>query len=224
MGREQSSDKAFVMPEWAASGPLTLLNYDWRAANHCIKQRPERGGSHPTLTLNVSDDRFRAWFEFFLLHLGGFPWVFHALCTKQIGEMTLPEAWPQYFDSRFHPTPNYPVKFATVKPIERWEPHAERPNVFVPVYAPQYRDMLEAAQHAKPEEYRFDVTTAGKDWRNDEARRGGIHVPLAWLGKPRVFGAFERGGYLHGCPEKEIRIGKPAIELDRNWKNSEVEF
>jgi len=89
-------------------GPISLKNYDYRVEQHNYQHSVERGGEHPTISLDSPD--FPVWHEYFEVHLGGLPWAMNAIINKEIWSMTVPEKLPQWFDISFVPNPKYRVQ------------------------------------------------------------------------------------------------------------------
>ena len=105
---QRSTERAFgKIPDWAKLGPISLKNYDYRAEAHMALHSVKRASQHPTITRQSPE--FLEWFEYFERHLGDLNWAMNALWRGQIGEMTVPEERPQWFDSSFAPTPGYRV-------------------------------------------------------------------------------------------------------------------
>lgn len=104
----KSERKYGSIPEWAKTGVIDVKNYHFRAEAHAARKSQERGGVHPTISLDSSD--FQLWRRYFDVHLGGRPCVFRMLVDKAISEMTLPEQVPQWFDPSFDPSP-VPIPF-----------------------------------------------------------------------------------------------------------------
>ena len=94
-----------AMPDWAKTGSISARNYAFRAEACCAAKSALRDGQHPTIMRDSPE--FAAWQEYFDRWLHHRPVVFRMLLEASGREMTVPEQWPQWFDSSFTPTPGW---------------------------------------------------------------------------------------------------------------------
>ncbi len=102
------------IPDWATKGDIDGKNYSYRAEFHCYNLSETRKGEHPTVRRGMIE--FMEWWEYFVW-LGQIPAAFQVLIDEPHSqrEFTVPEAAPQWFDTRFTPTAGWRP------PLEPWE-------------------------------------------------------------------------------------------------------
>lgn len=109
------------IPHSAKTGPITLRNYSYRAEAHCKAK-----GRGPYPTIKVGTDDFRLWRQYFERHLGGLPMAMQRMLENPDDErqMTVPEEFPQWFDTGFEPDPRWRETefFVTAPPGRKWPP------------------------------------------------------------------------------------------------------
>lgn len=164
---KQQQRKFGTVPEASKTGPVSLLNYHFRAEMHCAGKGKDRADNHPTLTRDAPD--FHTWQQYFEQHLGGRPIGFRMLMAGEISELTVPEQVPQWFDPSFEPDPKWRSAWPAF--TLRDMPPGRLFSVLVRTNAPQYAAMLDRGE-SYPQPSRW--------WRMDPDGRG-VWVPFGWL-------------------------------------------
>lgn len=105
-GRTKQSNRKFgEIPDWAKTGPITLMNYDLRMEWYGAKVKMWGNEwpflSHdPDVKSTANED---AWMSYFWDHLGGFPPSAKTFRDGVIRYLNVPESKPDFFDPSYAP-------------------------------------------------------------------------------------------------------------------------